>query len=378
MTPFYHLLYPSGGCQECRKEIQSAAQRKMTTKQFVEQVKAIHGNKYDYSKAKYTSANRPMQIRCIKHNIWFYISAVDHLNCKGCPLCEQEKIAMYEEGKKVAIQQRSDYRKKQKEKRKLSKEIIQGKHTKRYTWKEFVQKAKLIHGNEYDYQYVEKNFVNTNTPVPIICKRHGVFLQRPRKHLMGQGCPRCIGRLRTTESFIEEAMEVHKGHYIYDKVKFVDYATPVIITCKIHGDFAIRPLKHLRGEGCPQCTTSKMELEIVALLQKHLSIRMELQKHFLWLRDKQLLYLDIYLPKYKIAIECQGEQHFIEKSIFWGTESFKKQRERDMIKSEQCKKHGIKILYYARPGKYLPKEYFGPIFTTHEELLKGLQMFIEI
>lgn len=374
VTPFLHLLYPSGGCRECRIELQSASIRKMTTEQFIEQAITMYGNKYDYSNAKYVSGSKPTSIRCIKHNLGFEITPESHLKGKGCPLCEQEEIAMYEEGKKIAIRQRSEYRERQKEKRKRSKEIIQGRPSKNYTWESFVNLAKLIHGDEYDYQFVEKEFVNVNTPVTIICKRHGAFPQKPRKHMMGQGCPRCIGRMRTTESFIEEAMEVHKGHYTYDNVKFVDYATPVTITCKIHGDFPMRPLKHLRGEGCPLCQTSKMELEIVAFLKSHLSAKMELQKHFAWLRFQLELALDIYLPEYNIAIECQGEEHFRAIPKFGGEEGFKYTQERDKAKSELCKKHGIRILYYARnSSSHLPQEYLGPIFTSTKRLLEEIQ-----
>ena len=375
VTPFLHLLYPSGGCEECRKEIQSASVRKMTTEQFVEKARSLHGEKYDYSNAKYTSGSRPMSLRCYKHSLRFDVSPESHLKGKGCPLCEQEEIAMYEEGKNEAIQRRSEYRKIQAEKRKRSKELIQGRPPKNYTWESFINLAKQIHGDEYDYQFVEKEFVNVNTPVTIICKRHGAFPQKPRKHMMGQGCPRCIGRLRTTESFIEEALEVHKGHYTYDKVKYVNPETPVTITCKIHGDFNMRPIKHLRGEGCPLCQTSKMELEIIAFLQSHLSTRMELQKQFTWLKVKQRLPLDIYLPEYKIAIECQGEQHFIESTLFEINESLGSRQERDRIKNELCKKHGIHILYYARTGQYLPKEYVGPIFTSKKKILEEIRKY---
>jgi len=375
VTPFLHLLYPSGGCRECRIEIQSASNRKMTTEQFVEQALSVHGSKYDYSNAKYTSHKKAVSIRCIMHNLGFEIKPESHLRGKGCPLCEQEEIAMYEKGKNEAIQRRSEYRKIQAEKRKRSKELIQGRPPKNYTWESFINLAKQIHGDEYDYQFVEKEFVNVNTPVTIICKRHGAFPQKPRKHMMGQGCPRCIGRLRTTESFIEEALEVHKGHYTYDKVKYVNPETPVTITCKIHGDFSMRPVKHLRGEGCPQCQTSKMELEIIAFLQSHLSTRMELQKQFAWLKVKQRLPLDIYLPEYKIAIECQGEQHFIEETVFERNESLEIRHERDRIKNELCKKNGIQILYYARSGKYIPKEYLGPLFTSKKKLLEEIHKY---
>jgi len=373
-TPFLHLLYPSGGCSGCRKELQWSSIRKMTTEEFIERATAIHGDRYDYSETKYMSVNKDLSIKCPRHNVCFEMRPMFHLKGKGCPLCEQEEIAMYEESKNAAIQWRSDYRKKQAEKKKRSKEILKGRPHKKYTWDEFIRYAKLIHGSDYDYRLVEQEFVDMNTEVSIICNRHNeVFTQRPVNHLKGQGCPRCIGRLRTTQSFIEEATEVHKGHYTYDKVKFIDYATPVTITCKIHGDFPMRPLKHLRGEGCPLCQTSKMELEIVAFLKSHLSTKIELQKHFTWLRYQQRLALDVYLPEYKIAIECQGEQHFISRPVFGGTEAFKVQQERDNVKSELCKKHGIKILYYAKTCKYLPKEYLGPIYTGLEELLNGIK-----
>ncbi len=376
-TPFRHLLYPSGGCIGCRKDLQWSSIRKMTTEEFLERAIAIHGDRYDYSETKYVSMNKDLSIRCPQHNVRFEMRPKFHLKGRGCPLCEQEDIAMYEISKKAAIQWRSDYRKKQSEKKKRSKEILKGRPHIKYTWDEFIHYANLIHEGEYDYRYVKKEFVDMNTPVTIICKRHNKpFPQTPVKHLKGQGCPRCIGRMRTTESFIEEAQEVHKGHFTYDNVKFVDYATPVTITCKIHGDFPMRPLKHLRGEGCPLCQTSKMELEMVAFLKSHLSAKIELQKHFAWLRFQLGLALDVYLPEYNIAIECQGEEHFRASPKFGGEEGFKYTQERDKAKSELCKKHGIRILYYARNGgSHLPQDYLGPIFTSTKRLLEEIQKY---
>ena len=85
--------------------------------------------------------------------------------------------------------------------------------------------------------------------------------------------------------------------------------------------------------------------------------------------------MDIYLPDYKIAIECQGEQHFIERPVFGGGDALKVQQERDRTKNEICKKHGIQILYYARSGKHLPIEYLGPIFTSKEKLLEAIKKY---
>jgi hypothetical protein len=60
----------------------------------------------------------------------------------------------------------------------------------RLTTAEFIDKATSKLGNKYDYSQV--NYVNTKTPVTIICPEHGPFKQRPSNHLTGyEGCPHC-------------------------------------------------------------------------------------------------------------------------------------------------------------------------------------------
>ena len=53
----------------------------------------------------------------------------------------------------------------------------------------FVNKAKEIHGDRYDYS--ESIYVNNKLKVIIKCKEHGEFLQSPDNHLRGKGCPKC-------------------------------------------------------------------------------------------------------------------------------------------------------------------------------------------
>ena len=45
----------------------------------------------------------------------------------------------------------------------------------------FLEKAKSIHGDKYDYSLV--NYLNNYTPVKIICPIHGVFEQKPTYHI---------------------------------------------------------------------------------------------------------------------------------------------------------------------------------------------------
>lgn len=53
----------------------------------------------------------------------------------------------------------------------------------------FINRAIEIHGDKYNYEKVVYKFNNRN--VEIICEDHGIFIQKPNYHLLGQGCPKC-------------------------------------------------------------------------------------------------------------------------------------------------------------------------------------------
>lgn len=57
------------------------------------------------------------------------------------------------------------------------------------TIEDFIQKAKEVHGDKYDYSLVE--YKNSSTKIKIICPKHGVFEQTPNNHLSGCGCLSC-------------------------------------------------------------------------------------------------------------------------------------------------------------------------------------------
>lgn len=60
------------------------------------------------------------------------------------------------------------------------------------TTEEFINDAKNIHGNKYDYSLV--NYKNCKVKIKIICNKHGVFEQTPDGHLSGRGCYKCSGK----------------------------------------------------------------------------------------------------------------------------------------------------------------------------------------
>lgn len=120
----------------------------------------------------------------------------------------------------------------------------------------FIEKAKKIHGDKYDYFKVD--YINNREKVCIICSKHGEFWQSPKSHLTGCGCPKC-GRETSAEktngraSFLEKAEKVHGKKYDYTKVEYKNAYSLVCIGCPEHGEFWQIPHDHIRGHGCPQC-----------------------------------------------------------------------------------------------------------------------------
>ena len=60
------------------------------------------------------------------------------------------------------------------------------------TTEEFITKAKVVHGDRYDYS--KAVYVSYKSDICIICPEHGAFMQKAKNHLSGYGCPICSGR----------------------------------------------------------------------------------------------------------------------------------------------------------------------------------------
>ena len=119
------------------------------------------------------------------------------------------------------------------------------------TTEQFIEEARKIHGDKYDYSKVI--YTGAMNKVCIICPVHGEFWQTPNKHLLGQGCVLCHRPVHDTESFINKAKEIYEDLYDYSKVEYINEKAKVKVICKIHGEFMVSPNNFLNGKTCPKC-----------------------------------------------------------------------------------------------------------------------------
>lgn len=147
-TPNNHISSKSG-CPSCAKKYRP------TTEEFVEDMKQLHGNKYDYSNVLYINNKTKISIICPQHGT-FEITPANHRNGMGCHLCANKNKGTY--------------------------------HKKDTSW--FIETAKKIHNDKYDYSRV--NYQTYHSKVIIVCPKHGEFNQTAGSHIHNKnGCPLC-------------------------------------------------------------------------------------------------------------------------------------------------------------------------------------------
>lgn len=67
---------------------------------------------------------------------------------------------------------------------------------------------------------------------------------------------------KTNEEFLLQAIAKHGNNYDYTKTEYINALTKVIVTCREHGDFLIKPNNHLKGDGCPICRYRKIKHKV--------------------------------------------------------------------------------------------------------------------
>lgn len=251
--------------------------KKLTKDEFVERAKELYGNKYDYKKVNYINNSTRVTVTCKKHGDFL---AIPHnfLIGHGCPVCSgREHITqeIFINRSKKVHENRYDYSKVIYKGLSIPVKIICPIHgefmqqpryhmngngcqkcfaTPKSNTEEFIKKAKKIYGDKYDYSKV--NYKGNKSKVVIICPKHGEWEVTPNNFLRGSQCPGCYGTPKyTNEEFIDKARIIHRNKYDYSKVVYDGLKKKVKIVCPIHGEFDQLAGSHLRGCGCPTCSS---------------------------------------------------------------------------------------------------------------------------
>jgi very-short-patch-repair endonuclease len=236
------------------------------TTSFIKKSMLINGEHYDYSKVEYKNCDTNVILICKIHGE-FVQTPYSHLKSKNCPRCRG--------------------------------------HQK--TTKQFIEESILIHGDKYDYSKVD--YKNSTSKVIIICRFHGEIQQMPSSHLCGQGCYKCGNNtLKTKEEFINDSKKIFGDKYHYSKVEYKGAHKKVIISCREHGDFEIKPNCHLSNQGCYKCGRNQVSVKLSS--NKEDFIKKSIEVH----GDKyDYSKVDYNGNKKKVIIICNYHGEFLQK-----------------------------------------------------------------
>jgi hypothetical protein len=134
-------------CQVCASD-----KKRKSPAKFVEEARAVHGDKYNYDKSVYHQIMQHVIITCSKHGD-FKQTPHHHIEGRGCPDCSSRALKDSEK---------------------------------------FIEDAKVVHGSQYTYEKVD--YKGSELSLVITCQTHGDFTQRAKTHLEGHGCPSCINK----------------------------------------------------------------------------------------------------------------------------------------------------------------------------------------
>ena len=180
--------------------------RKLEKKEFINKLKFIFQNRYDFSSVEYVNMKTGVIINCKKHSEVLMSPETLIYKKIGCKECNKEEVRL----------------------------------SRRVTQEGFIKKCKNNHGEIYEY--TKTKYIDSKTPVLIKCKTHGFVEQVPVKFVK-RGCSFCNEERRlsaqrcSTEEFIQKAKTVHKKIYGFDKTDYINSKTQVIIKCMKHGYF---------------------------------------------------------------------------------------------------------------------------------------------
>ena len=284
----------------------------ITKKEFLKRAKKVHGNRYDYSKLDYHKITEKGVIICKVHGE-FVQKLISHVySAVGCPECGGS-VKRTRETFEIAA-------------RKI--------HGDKYDYSEFIYENNKIKsilicrdcGNKFEI----RPDAHINGKGCSICG----YKKAAKK------------RAKSLETFINESRKIHGNRYDYSQSIYINSETKLKIICKKHNIFEQAPSNHLSGVGCPECVSSKGENEISCVLN-NMNIKYIPEKIFDDCKNPltgRYLYFDFYLPDKNICIEYDGKQHFFPIDFYGGVDNLNDTKNRDLIKTKYCIDNNISII----------------------------------
>ena len=175
---------------------------------------------------------------------------------------------------------------------------------KKYTYEDFISKAKQIHGEKLDFS--EFVYTNSISKGKLKCNECGhVWETRADVILRGCGCPVCIKKKNGLDKVtpFEKVIEQIKDTIEFNKDTYIDTRHKVEAHCKVCGHIWYPNVRDLMGKqhGCPSCAMNELHEKTLIRREKRAEEKKRLEEERLECerQERSKLFIDKANKKFK-------------------------------------------------------------------------------
>lgn len=295
------------GCPKCGHDASNIS-RRMSPEDYINKLKSVYGDLYDYSKVQYEGQNKKYITLICKEHGEFLLRADDFSRTRGCPKCtHKNKFNSNEE-------------------------------------------FKLEMFNRFPNIKIYGEFVNLKSILQFECLKCGFKWESTASNLVNSkyGCQKCscinggLSRTFSHEEFIEKVKIISPHIEVLSTYNTSrDYVKCLCHKC--NNTWETKGINLLQGHGCPNCLNKRENL-----VRRYLDInninyipQYKIEKPFV---GRNFIKIDFYLPDFNTFIEYNGLQHYIPIEYFGGKLEFEDQVKRDENLRIYCKENNINLL----------------------------------
>lgn len=326
MTP--HVFLRGGRCPHC-SNVRRRNRLRKTTEQFKQEVHSLTNGEYEVL-SEYKNNKINVLFRHNKCGRTFEMRPNSFISGQRCPSCSSKR----------------------------------GARLRTKTTDQFKRELYDAYGNDYE---LLSEYINSDTPVKVkhmVCGN--IYYSRPADLIRGHGCPKCAYKVRA-----KKIGDAHRDSLSKVKKSIRDILGDqyVVLTkdSEYKGNRQHILIKHLvcghtyqarysdiqyHHTRCPYCShlggPSKGEIDTKLVLVNNFGLGENTDFKYGYvipdLKHKNNLHFDFWLPKYRLAIEYDGRQHFMPINFFGGEHQFIMQQFHDSMKDKYCAKHHITLV----------------------------------
>lgn len=204
---------------------------------------------------------------------------------------------------------------------------------------------------------IESEILEKGKPVKFRCMvcQHVWETSRPHIYYSGRSiCPRCAKRsaylkMRKTDQEFRDEMKNHLPHIIPID-EYVNGTTPIRFYCTKHNVYYTKTPNQVlcNKNGCPKCVPKYAENSVADVLDEF-GVEYIREYTFEECRDKYKLPFDFYLPEYNVAVEYDGEDHYMPinrngRGEKVSVDKLKYTQHHDKIKNDYCVANGVGLI----------------------------------